>query len=36
MSDSDDRFFEAVVRVLVLSAIAVSWVAAVYFATGAP
>lgn len=36
MSDAEDRFFETVVRVFVLSAVAVSWVAAIYFATGAP
>lgn len=36
MSDNEDRFFETVVRLLVLWAVAVSWVTAVWFATGAP
>jgi len=36
MSDNEDQFFETVVRLLVLWAIAVSWVSAVCFATGAP
>jgi|DEB0MinimDraft_6_1074348.scaffolds.fasta_scaffold43245_3 hypothetical protein len=36
MSDNENQFFETVVRLLVLWAIAVSWVSAVRFATGAP
>ena len=36
MSDNEDWFFETVVRLLVLWAVAVSWVTAIWFATGAP